>query len=58
MELVLDEVAAAVVRDVLDAAARDLRYEIADTDNAEFKHGLQERAEVLRSVIDELGGTG
>ena len=58
MQLILDEAALGVVRDVLDTAARDLRYEIADTDNAEFKHGLEQRAEVLRSVIDQLGGTG
>ena len=56
MNLLLDEPAAAMVRDVLDAAYRDLKFEIADTDNSTFKAELRERESTMRAVLDSLGG--
>jgi len=58
MKLVLDDASASVLREVLEAAARDLSYEIADTDNPEFKRTLDERAERLHSIIDQFPGRG
>jgi len=54
MELHLDDASAAVLSEVLDAAARDLNYERADTDNPVFKRQLDERAQVLQSIIERL----
>ena len=41
---------------MLDAALRDLRFEIADTDNAHYKQQLREREAVLRNLLEPLGG--
>ena len=56
MELQLTDQQAEVLREVLDGAFRDLRSEIAATDNAEFKRELREREAVLREILDLLGG--
>lgn len=45
-----------VLREVLDAALRELRYEIADTDNSRYKRELREREVALRALIGPLGG--
>ncbi len=41
---------------MLDSAFRDLRYEIADTDNTTYKAGLRSREAVLSSILSMLGG--
>jgi hypothetical protein len=45
-----------VLREVLDAALRDLRFEIADTDTPDYKHRLRRREALLRQLLAPLGG--
>ncbi len=45
-----------VLREVLDAALRDLRFEIADTDNSFFRERLRGREVTLRELLAPLGG--
>jgi hypothetical protein len=54
LDLTPDE--ADLLRDLLDAEMRDGRMEIADTDNVRFKRELRERQDVLRGLIEKLGG--
>ena len=56
MDLRIDDAHVGLLRDVLDAALRDLRFEIADTDNAQYKQQLRERESVLRDLLEPLGG--
>jgi hypothetical protein len=56
VQLDLTDVQAALLREILDLAYRDLRYEISDTDNHAFKQSLREREEQLKLVLDRLGG--
>ena len=55
MTLTLDETQAAVLRELLDSALRDLSYEISNTDNPAFKRGLRARADSMRAVLEALG---
>ena len=41
MHIELDDDQAELLRDVLDSAFRDLRYEVADTDNTTYKEKLR-----------------
>jgi len=54
MALTLDITQTETLRELLDNALRDLRFEIADTDNSAFKAGLRDRQRVLRSILDLL----
>jgi len=54
MELHLDTEQAATLRDLLDSALRDLRFEIADTDNAGYKAGLRVREGIYGSLLERL----
>lgn len=45
-----------LLREVLDSAFRDLRYEVADTDNSMFKAKLRDRERALRELLDLVGG--
>lgn len=56
MELTLTAEQHTLLREVLDQAYRDLRYEIADTDDTNFKQGLRDRADLLSSILDAVGG--
>ncbi len=56
MELVLSQAQQILLREVLDGASRDLHYEIADTDLSTYKAALRDRANVLRSILDLVGG--
>ena len=56
MDLHIDDAHVGVLRDVLDAALRDLRFEIADTDNWEYKQELRERESELSDLLEPLGG--
>lgn len=56
MELQLDEQEAEALRRILDGAWREARYEISDTDNLSYKRNLRERNEVLKGLLDRLGG--
>jgi len=56
MELSLGEDERELLQQVVSSAFRDLRMEIADTDNAEYRHDLQGREAVLKSILDRVGG--
>lgn len=56
MQLDLDDDQRVLLRDILDQAYRDLRYEIADTDNSEFKAGLRVREAKLADLLEMVGG--
>lgn len=56
MQLDLSNDQATLLREVLDSTYRDLRMEIADTDNPDFKHALRDRESALRDLLDRLGG--
>jgi hypothetical protein len=50
----LDDASAAVLRDLVAAAVRDLHYEIAGTDNPEYRRGLRERVEILEAILSQF----
>lgn len=56
MHLDLDDDQAALLRQLLDEAYRDLRYEIADTNNSKFKEHLRQRKAQLSGILDMVGG--
>jgi hypothetical protein len=56
MNLQLDTAHAELMREVLDSAFRDLRYEVADTDNSRYKRQLRDREQALRELLDLVGG--
>lgn len=43
-----------ILREVLEAAASDLRMEIANTDSYDFREMLKERKRALRKVLEAL----
>jgi len=45
---------AAGLREILERYLLDLKVEIADTDDKEFRNYLRERQELMRSVIHRL----
>ena len=56
MSLDVTDEQAAVLREILDIALRDLNYEIASADRADYRHMLRERRECVRAVLDAVGG--
>ena len=56
MELSLDDAQHELLREVLDSAFRDLRYEVAQTDNTQYKDQLRARQATLKSILDQVGG--
>ena len=56
MQLDLDAEDSELLRELLDHAYRELRYEISNTDNSVFKHQLRERETRLKSLLDQAGG--
>jgi hypothetical protein len=56
VQIDLTDEQAELLREILDGAYRDLRYEIVDTDNAEYKAGLRTRAAAMRVLLDTVGG--
>ena len=57
MELQLNDAQAELLREILDHEYREMRYEISNTDGSTFKMELQERRDLLSSILDMLGGT-
>ena len=57
MHLDLDDDQLELLKEILDGAYRDLRYEIADTDNSEFKDRLRLRESRLAELIGLTGGS-
>jgi len=56
MHLDLDTTQTELLRDVLDSTFRDLRYEIANTNNSEFKAMLRRREARLHTLLEMVGG--
>ena len=56
MDLSLDDGQHELLREVLDSAFRDLRYEVAQTDNSRLKEELRAREATLKSILDKVGG--
>ena len=56
MHLDLNDEQEGLLRELLDEAYRDLRYEIADTDNSEFKMQLRKREAQIGELLDKVGG--
>jgi hypothetical protein len=54
--LELNEEQHALLRATLDSTVRDLSYEIASADLPSFRQLLRRRREVLRQVLDAVGG--
>lgn len=57
MQLNLDDDDALLLREVLDSTFRDLKYEIADTDDWDFKQELKQRESRISAILDQVGGT-
>jgi hypothetical protein len=55
-ELQLEQHEVEMLREVLDSAYRDLRYEIADTSVSGYKQQLKEREAAMRALLDKFGG--
>jgi hypothetical protein len=56
MNIELDDSQTELLREVLDSAFRDLRYEVADTDNTTYKENLRAREVLLGSILSKVGG--
>lgn len=56
MDLHLEPEQLDLLRELVDSAYRDLRYEIADTNNSEYKARLRVREERLAALLDLVGG--
>ena len=54
MDLTLTTEDAELLADLLEKTARELRYEIANTDNAAFKRDLRERQERIAKLQQSL----
>ncbi|MFI5324193.1 MAG: hypothetical protein ACHQ6U_11860 [Thermodesulfobacteriota bacterium] len=55
MQLNLTAAEAEMLNEVLTSYLSDLRMEIADTENMDFREGLKKKEEFLKRVIQELG---
>lgn len=56
MDLVFSDTEHEALRHVLDRTVRELAYEIADTDNSRFREQLKAERDVLRGILDRVGG--
>jgi hypothetical protein len=56
MNLQLDAEQVDLLREILDSTFRDLRYELADTNNSQYKQQLRERERALKELLDLVGG--
>jgi hypothetical protein len=54
MELTLNDEQASLLAEVLHQTYRELRFEIADTDNPDFKRHLQQRRQTLQRILDQV----
>lgn len=52
LELTAEELE--LLREVLEADLSELRMEIVDTDNSQFKDGLKHRKRVLMDILEKL----
>jgi hypothetical protein len=56
MNLQLTSEQVGLLREILDSTFRDLRYEVADTNNSNYKQQLRERERALADLLDLVGG--
>jgi hypothetical protein len=56
MELTLTEDERTLLQEVVSSSFRDLRFEIADTDNHEYRDALTARETLLQGILERLGG--
>jgi hypothetical protein len=56
MNVEFDSAQMVLLREILDSAFRDLRYEVADTNNSKYKEQLRERERALSELLDLVGG--
>lgn len=56
MELRLTEPEVELLRGMLEADLTDLLREIARTDSRSMREGLMKREELLKGILDRLGG--
>lgn len=56
MDLTLTEDERALLQDLLSSAFRDLRMEVGNTDNHEYKNQLKVREAQLKGILDRVGG--
>jgi hypothetical protein len=54
MRIELTESQARVLEEILQSAMSDMRMEIADTDNSDFKAKLRSEKEVLQAILDQV----
>ncbi len=53
-QLPLEQEEKEILTEVLESKLADLRYEIADTDQYDFKQGLKNRKTLLEQVLEKL----
>ena len=58
MQLNISDQDARILRDVLNEYISDLRMEIVDTDQMDFREQLKQRKQVLRRFVEELTKAG
>jgi len=56
MDLSLSEDERVLLQEVLSSTYRDLRMEIANTDNMGYSQGLQAREASIKAMLDRVGG--
>jgi hypothetical protein len=56
MDLHLEPEQVEQLRTLLDEAVRDLHYELAATDNSEYKAMLRGRLDSMQGLLDLVGG--
>ena len=54
IQLDMTRAEAQTLREALDSYLSDLRMEIVDTDQQDFREGLKRRKEVLENVVEPL----
>jgi hypothetical protein len=55
LEIDADEIE--VLREVIESARSDLGYEIANTDNYDYRDQLKKKKDLLKRVLDQLSAT-
>jgi hypothetical protein len=56
MQLMLDSDQTEIVREILDSALIELRFESARTDAHDYREKLHRRERAVEAVLDQLGG--
>lgn len=56
MDLHLSDEDVSLLQELLSSAFRDLRFEISDTDNHQYKQSLKEREAAIKALLDQVGG--